>query len=170
MAAAAPAPTTSDALKVSPPESVRVIIDSSHRVEAPLNNAAVAQRVIPAVLMEDAGEYPLNPQIFVCLVRERVPIISAISREALVKFRVGVRSLTNACLNAREDERRIVKAIQGSGLELFLYRLLRKLCARADCSKVRHYPENSLGLLFFRRDLARRSVGRRGALRFRSIG
>ena len=86
-----------------------------------------------------------------------------------MKFRVGVRSLTNACLNAREDERRIVKAIQGSGLALFLYRLLRKLCARADCPKIRHYPENSLGLLLFSRvgwsDLARRTVGGRGALR-----
>ena len=83
------------------------------------------QRVVAAVLMEDARDNAFYPQVLVCLVCEGVPIVSAVSRGALVKRRIGIRRLTDTCLDADKDERRVVEAIQGGGLELLLHRLRR---------------------------------------------
>ena len=87
----------------------------------------MTQRVITAVLMQDTRENTFYPEVLICLISESVPIVSAVSRGALVKCRIGIGSLTDPRLDADEDERRIVEAIQGAGLELLLYRLRRKL-------------------------------------------
>src|SRR5271156_5574536 len=52
---------------------------SRYGVEPPLDEAAMAERVVAAVLMQHNGQNALNPEIFVCLVREGMPIVSTVS-------------------------------------------------------------------------------------------
>src|ERR1700689_1850932 len=90
---------------------------SRYGVKAPLDKAALSQGVIAAVLTQDAGQNAFYPEVLIRLVCEGVPIISAISGGALAKCRIGIRCLTDTCLDADENERGIVEAIQGAGLE-----------------------------------------------------
>ena len=110
---------------------------------------AMPQCVVAAVLAEDTRENTLYPQVLICLVCERMPIVAAVPGSALVECWIRVRCLADTRLDANENKRRIVEAVQGAGFELLLYRLRRQRYSRADCAKVGHNPEDPFGLLPF---------------------
>src|SRR6266478_3088007 len=84
-----------------------------YSVKSPFEKAAMAQGVVSAVLMQNNWQNALNPEVFICLVCQRMPIVSTVSGSALAKCRISVRPLADTCLDTDEDKRRIVEAIQG---------------------------------------------------------
>src|ERR1700753_2239185 len=47
-----------------------------YRVNSPFEKATMAQGVVTAVLMQNNWQNALNPEVFIRLIRERMPVIS----------------------------------------------------------------------------------------------
>ena len=87
--------------------------DAANGVEGAFRKAAMTQGVEAVVLVEENGTKAADHEIFVCSVCEGVPVVLAVSFEALMKFGVGVTVHREASLDAGDEERGVVEAVLG---------------------------------------------------------
>ncbi len=116
-------------------------------IQASPAEAAVAQRVEAVVLMKQDRPQAADHEVFVDRIGQRVPVVAAIAFDPLMKLRIRVAIHGEARLNARDEEGRVVEGVVPRGDELLLRGLRRQFDVCGDRAKVRHDPENALGLL-----------------------
>lgn len=100
---------------------------AGERISSPLNETATAQSVVARILLQYGGEDEFDVVVLDCLVSKGVPLISAVTGSALVKFRVRVLCLADTCQNTCKNECRIVEAVQRCSNELVFHGLRRQL-------------------------------------------
>jgi len=107
----------------------------------------VTEGVKAVVLFEDDGTEAAYPEVFVDGIGEGVPVVAAVSFEALVKFGVGVAVHGETSLNAGDEEGGVVEGVLAGDEELLLRRHGRQLGVGGDGAEVWYDAEDSLGLL-----------------------
>ena len=116
-------------------------------VAGALPEASATEGVVAAVLMGDRRHDEFDEVVFIGLVDEGVPKISAIGGGSLMKLRCGVGGLVVACDDSGQEDRGIVEAVLSGGEELLFYGLRREMDVGADGTKVGNDAEDAFGLL-----------------------
>ena len=109
--AEAPEPITSEKLKVSSSVVLARDKDAGDGVEGPFAEAAVAEGVEAIVLVEEDGADATDQEVFARRVSKSVPVVLAVTLDALAKLGVGLTVHGEAGLDAGDEEGRIVEAV-----------------------------------------------------------